>query len=97
MSDTVTVKAGAVVRIVTTGGGGWGDPLKREVDKVVYDVAVRSRLRGRRRATTIGVVLSEERPQMGGRPGGDRERSAQRSPTAVRRCRCSTAAPISRS
>jgi N-methylhydantoinase B len=38
MSDTVTVKAGAVVRIVTTGGGGWGDPLKREIDRVVYDV-----------------------------------------------------------
>jgi N-methylhydantoinase B len=38
MSDTVTVKAGSVVRIVTTGGGGWGDPLKREADKVVYDV-----------------------------------------------------------
>lgn len=38
MSDTVTVKAGATVRIVTTGGGGWGDPLRREVDTVVYDV-----------------------------------------------------------
>jgi N-methylhydantoinase B len=38
MSDTVTVKSGSVVRIVTTGGGGWGDPLRREVDKVVYDV-----------------------------------------------------------
>ena len=38
MCDTVTVKAGSVVRIVTTGGGGWGDPLRREVDKVVYDL-----------------------------------------------------------
>lgn len=38
MSDTVTVTAGSVVRIVTTGGGGWGDPLKREIDRVVYDV-----------------------------------------------------------
>ncbi len=38
MSDTVTVKAGSTVRIVTTGGGGWGDPLRREVDTVVYDV-----------------------------------------------------------
>ena len=47
MSDTVTVKAGSVVRIVTTGGGGWGDPLRREVDKVVYDVRVRPRLRSR--------------------------------------------------
>jgi N-methylhydantoinase B len=38
MSDTVSVKPGAIVRIVTTGGGGWGDPLRREVDRVVYDV-----------------------------------------------------------
>jgi len=38
MCDTVTVKAGSTVRIVTTGGGGWGDPLRREVDSVVYDV-----------------------------------------------------------
>ena len=27
-----------IVRIVTTGGGGWGDPLLREVEMVVYDV-----------------------------------------------------------
>jgi N-methylhydantoinase B len=33
------IPAGSTVRIVTTGGGGWGDPLLREIDKVVYDVA----------------------------------------------------------
>lgn len=38
MSDTVTVTAGSSVRIVTTGGGGWGDPLLRAVERVVYDV-----------------------------------------------------------
>ena len=38
MCDTVMVKAEDSVRIVTTGGGGWGDPLKREVEKVVYDL-----------------------------------------------------------
>ncbi|MBX3582221.1 MAG: hydantoinase B/oxoprolinase family protein [Rhizobiaceae bacterium] len=38
MSDTVVVKPGASVRVVTTGGGGWGDPLAREVDTVVYDL-----------------------------------------------------------
>lgn len=38
MTDTVIVKPGSVVRVVTTGGGGWGDPLKREVERVVYDV-----------------------------------------------------------
>ena len=35
MSDTVAVKPGSSVRVVTTGGGGWGDPLAREADKVV--------------------------------------------------------------
>ncbi|KQZ29478.1 hydantoinase [Mesorhizobium sp. Root552] len=38
MSDTVVVRPGASVRVVTTGGGGWGDPLAREADKVVYDL-----------------------------------------------------------
>lgn len=38
MCDTVTVPQGVSVRVVTTGGGGWGDPLDREVDKVVYDL-----------------------------------------------------------
>ena len=38
MCDTVIVRPDSSIRIVTTGGGGWGDPLLREVDKVVYDV-----------------------------------------------------------
>jgi len=38
MCDTVKVEADDSVRIITTGGGGWGDPLKREVEKVVYDL-----------------------------------------------------------
>lgn len=38
MSDNIPVTAGSVVRIVTTGGGGWGDPLDREADWVRYDV-----------------------------------------------------------
>ncbi|QBI55597.1 hydantoinase B/oxoprolinase family protein [Streptomonospora litoralis] len=32
------VRAGEVIRIRTTGGGGWGDPLEREVDAVLADV-----------------------------------------------------------
>jgi len=27
-----------LVRVVTTGGGGWGDPLEREVERVRQDV-----------------------------------------------------------
>ncbi|MDE2228767.1 MAG: hydantoinase B/oxoprolinase family protein [Alphaproteobacteria bacterium] len=36
--DGEPVKAGEVVRVVTTGGGGWGDPLEREPDRVRLDV-----------------------------------------------------------
>ena len=36
--DGEPVKAGQVVRVVTTGGGGWGDPLERETDWVLHDV-----------------------------------------------------------
>jgi N-methylhydantoinase B len=32
------VPAGQIVRVVTTGGGGWGDPLEREVELVQRDV-----------------------------------------------------------
>jgi N-methylhydantoinase B len=36
--DDEPVKAGEVIRIRTTGGGGWGDPLERDVEAVVRDV-----------------------------------------------------------
>jgi N-methylhydantoinase B len=36
--DDEPVRAGEVIRIRTTGGGGWGDPLEREVDAVLRDV-----------------------------------------------------------
>ena len=38
MADGIEVKAGSVVRIVTTGGGGWGDALRREPALVCRDV-----------------------------------------------------------
>jgi N-methylhydantoinase B len=37
--DGEPVKAGQVVRVVTTGGGGWGDPLERETDLVAKGVS----------------------------------------------------------
>lgn len=58
MCDTVTVKPGAIVRIVTTGGGGWGDPLKREPERVVYDVQCGIVSRKQARAL-YGVVLTK--------------------------------------
>jgi N-methylhydantoinase B len=36
--DDEPVRAGEVVRIRTTGGGGWGDPLDRDPERVALDV-----------------------------------------------------------
>src|SRR5436309_1430171 len=38
LADAEPVRAGEVIRIRTTGGGGWGDPLDRPYDEVVRDV-----------------------------------------------------------
>jgi N-methylhydantoinase B len=38
LADAEPVRAGQVIRIRTTGGGGWGDPLERVVADVVRDV-----------------------------------------------------------
>ncbi len=38
MTDEVFVPPETTVRVVTTGGGGWGDPLAREADRVLYDL-----------------------------------------------------------
>ncbi|SDU70566.1 hydantoinase B/oxoprolinase family protein [Jiangella alkaliphila] len=38
LADAEPVLAGEVIRIRTTGGGGWGDPLDRPVDEVLRDV-----------------------------------------------------------
>lgn len=38
LADAEVVKAGQVIRIRTTGGGGWGDPLERPYDEVERDL-----------------------------------------------------------
>jgi len=38
LADAEFVPAGTVIRIRTTGGGGWGDPLDRDTELVVRDV-----------------------------------------------------------
>lgn len=38
LSDAEPVKAGETIRIRTTGGGGWGDPLDRPYDEVLRDI-----------------------------------------------------------
>lgn len=57
LADAEPVRAGEVVRIRTTGGGGWGDPLTRPVAEVVRDVRWRKvSIAGARR--DYGVVLA---------------------------------------
>jgi N-methylhydantoinase B len=34
----VVIRAGDAVRVLIGGGGGWGDPLERDLDAVVRDV-----------------------------------------------------------
>ena len=41
LADAEPVRAGEVIRIRTTGGGGWGDPLERDPALVVRDVVWR--------------------------------------------------------
>ncbi len=38
LADDEPVRAGEVIRIRTTGGGGWGDPLDRDPDAVLRDL-----------------------------------------------------------
>jgi N-methylhydantoinase B len=38
LANAEPVEAGEVIRIRTTGGGGWGDPLDRPYDEVLRDV-----------------------------------------------------------
>jgi N-methylhydantoinase B len=38
LADAEPVRAGELIRIRTTGGGGWGDPLDRRVEAVARDV-----------------------------------------------------------
>jgi N-methylhydantoinase B len=38
LTDAERVRAGQIIRIRTTGGGGWGDPLERPLDEVERDL-----------------------------------------------------------
>jgi N-methylhydantoinase B len=39
-TDFMPIKKGDLLRVMTPGGGGWGDPLDREPEKVARDVAL---------------------------------------------------------
>ncbi len=50
---------GQIVRVVTTGGGGWGDPLDREIELVRKD-ATEGRVSLASARDDYGVVLTED-------------------------------------
>jgi len=54
--DGEPVMRGQVVRVVTTGGGGWGDPLAREPELVLKD-AIEGRVSAASAGDDYGVVL----------------------------------------
>ena len=59
LSNRVSVEKGDIIRIITTGGGGWGDPLDRETERVREDVSWgKVSLEGARR--DYGVVFADE-------------------------------------
>lgn len=55
--DSEPVKAGQLIVILTTGGGGWGDPLERETDLVLRDV-IEGKISRDAAHESYGVVLS---------------------------------------
>jgi N-methylhydantoinase B len=61
LADDVPLKAGEIVRIETTGGGGWGDPLERDPELVATDV-VQGKVSPESARTDYGVVLTDGDP-----------------------------------
>jgi N-methylhydantoinase B len=57
LADAEPVKAGELIRIRTTGGGGWGDPLERDPALVCRDVVWR-KVSSDAAAQLYGVVLT---------------------------------------
>ena len=57
--DQIKVKPGDQLIFQTAGGGGWGDPLERDIEKVRVDV-VRELVSVRKAASDYGVVCDPE-------------------------------------
>ncbi|MDA0785189.1 MAG: hydantoinase B/oxoprolinase family protein [Proteobacteria bacterium] len=56
--DNETIKAGEVLRVRTTGGGGWGDPLNRDTAAVLHDV-IQGKVTRDGATNDYGVVVAD--------------------------------------
>jgi N-methylhydantoinase B len=106
LADAEPVRAGEVIRIRTTGGGGWGDPLDRPYADVLRDLSWR-KVSVEGAAADYGVVVTGEIDDaVVDEPASDalraRSRSARtgdepffdRGPGYARLARGATAAPV---
>ncbi|MBY3987012.1 hydantoinase B/oxoprolinase family protein [Rhodococcus fascians] len=59
LTDAEPILAGDTIRIRTTGGGGWGDPLERPIESVEQDV-LWGKVSREFAATDYGVVIAED-------------------------------------
>jgi N-methylhydantoinase B len=57
--DDEPIPAGTLVRVETTGGGGWGDPLEREPELVALD-ALQSKVSAHSAREDYGVLLAPD-------------------------------------
>ncbi len=57
LNDDIVLHKGDVLRLITTGGGGWGDPLEREPDMVLLDV-IQGKVSAQSARDDYGVLLT---------------------------------------
>jgi N-methylhydantoinase B len=77
LADGEFVPAGTLIRIRTTGGGGWGDPLEREPGRVVMDVR-QGKVSREGAAAGYGVVITGPPDAPAADAGATRELRAAR-------------------
>jgi N-methylhydantoinase B len=58
LNDDVPVPAGSLLRLRTTGGGGWGDPFEREPELVLEDV-IRGLVSAEAAERDYGIVVRD--------------------------------------